>query len=144
MNKDSFIIQDVQPRTDSVKYVVLQAGRGKSKRSSIYVSSFAFSYLEGLIWNKYREYSDQKKLKISKNEWVRIIDGINVAITDIEKNNNKDIKSALKFTISKPKFKVSIIEDKLEDFIAFVKEFVDWVLTKTQTESNITIMKKNY
>jgi hypothetical protein len=144
MNKESFIIQDVEPRTDSIQYVVLQAGKGKTKWSSIYVSSFAFSYVEGLIWDKYREYSVKKKIKIPRNEWVRILDGMETAIARLETMDDiSDIESFLKFSISNPRNALELISDQLDEFVTFFKELLDWLLKQSKISSNITIIK-NY
>jgi hypothetical protein len=144
MNKDSFIIQDVEPRNELVEYVVLQAGRGKTKFSSIYVSSFAFSYFEGLIWDKYREYSMKKKVKIPKQEWIRIIGGVEIAINHLEtRDETADIESILKFSIINPRYPLSMLSELLDDFLGFAKELVEWLLNQTTQESTITVIKKH-
>ncbi|QMS85743.1 hypothetical protein [Candidatus Xianfuyuplasma coldseepsis] len=144
MNTYTFFIQDVLPRTDAVEYIILRAGKGKHKWSSIYVNSLGFSYLEGLIWDKYREYRQQRISKIPSAEWKRILEGFEIA-ADLLRDNQDPEKTELilKYKIVSPMYPISDIIDQIADLERFIRELSIWLQNFTKTEKSISIIK-NY
>ena len=46
-----------------VPFVEIQAGKGKKDDSSTYILAEEFTYIEGIIWDKHREYGMSRKSK---------------------------------------------------------------------------------
>lgn len=92
--------------------------------------------------DKYREYRNQEKSKISSKEWARIIEGIEETKNDL--NNSFDpskVKEILKFEIIKPKNDLNEIVEHIEDFNNMLSDLIIWLNESMKEESHIYIIK---
>ena len=121
MARLDYLIQDTPPSDKSEAYVLLQAGKGKGKFPSLCINPIGFSYIEGLIWDKFREFKRERKNKILSNEWKRILEGFDLALELMNDNQSTlELTKTLKFNVVRPKYS---IDDLLEDHDAFVNMF---------------------
>lgn len=142
MNAHDFSIQ-----TEGLKgtdYIILQSGKGKEDNSSLYMNLIGFSYIEGLLWDKYREYRKQKKTKIPAQEWVRILEGFQVALDSLRSvNQTESIKEVLRFEIINPDYSLSDLNGHLDSFSTMIEGLISWVSEAVKTEKYILILKKH-
>lgn len=144
MKKIDFSIQDTTPRNKKDEFVLLQAGKGKAKYSSIYVHPSGFSYIEGLIWDKFREFNRQKKSKILSNEWERILDGFKLAVEQLKDSSDiAALKHTLKFDLSRPKYSLEYIVEEQENLIVMINEVIEWLAKFVTEEKYIYISYLN-
>lgn len=144
MNSFDFSIQDTLPRNASMNYVELRAGKGKAKWSKIYVNSVGFSYLDGLIWDKHREYGHSKKNKILSADWIRILQGFQFAKDRVKETNSaEELAKILKFGIMNPLHSLSDIELESTQLINLITELTVWIQKACQNEKYIIISHKN-
>lgn len=143
MTNVDFSVQDVVPRNRENEYVLLQAGKGKAKFTKIYINHHGFSYVEGLIWDKYREFSREKITKIHSEDFDRIIEGLRKATTSLEDNlDDLEIKSTLKFNLARPKYKLSHVQENFESFTQMLIEITEW-LSKVISQEKYVYIKYN-
>jgi len=138
-----FSIQEVHSLPKTKEFVGLQAGRGKKDHSIIQVSSKGFSYVEGLIWNKYREYGNKLKSKISSSEWERILKGFNTALQQLSEYETEDeLIKILKFEIMNSKNSLIVALENIDELEGFLSKMIDWISSMIVDEDYILIMKK--
>ena len=144
MGKFDFSIQNAQDLSKSDNHVILQAGKGKKDKSSIHINAIEFSYLEGIIWDNYREYGMKTKSKISSHDWERILNGFQDGINDLSSyKTGDDIKKILRFGIFNPRNPLKDILDQTEEIIGLLTNLKAWVTEWSQLEKQILIIK-NY
>jgi len=143
LKKIDFSIQKIQSMPKAKEYVVLQAGKGKEDNSRIQVTLTGFSYIEGLIWDKYREYGNKLKSKISSNEWNRILDGFKTAQEKLSVYKTEDkLKDILKFDIISSKQPLNDMLDNIDEMEVFLRELSRWISSMIEEESYILVIKK--
>lgn len=124
-------------------YVILQAGRGKKENSSVKVDSKSFSYVEGLIWDKYREYGERAKTKIPSGEWERILIGFSKAVAKLDLYVESDkLEDILKFSIIDSQEPLEDILNQVADLSGLITNITTWITDQTSKESSIYIIKK--
>lgn len=141
VNTNNFKLLYEEQSINNFSYITMCAGRGKSKFSKVFIDEYVFSFIEGLIWDKYREYGSLDEVKISSNEWKRIVEGILVAKEKLSLSSGEEVKKILKFNIFNPANPISEIDDVLESFGTFLDEFSNWVLNSIQSEKYISIIR---
>jgi len=143
MNNANFKILDRSSNLKDTNYVIISAGKGKEDNSKIYIEYYAFSFLEGLIWDKYREYNNRKKIKITSLDIKRILDGIIIAANGLGKVDEKEIKDILKFDLYSPKYPLSDLIENLDYFKDFIIKFTNCILDFAEKEKYIIINREN-
>lgn len=142
MGKFDFSLQNIQNLSKTDNYVTLQAGKGKKDGSSIYINAIEFSYLEGIIWDNYREYGIKAKSKISSHDWERIINGFNDGINDLSTyKSGDDIKKFLRFGIFTPRNPLNDIFDDTDAIKELLITINSWVSKWMKIEKQIFILK---
>lgn len=143
MENYDFSIQDVDKLTNTKNYVVLQAGKGKGEDTSIHINPIEFSYVEGLIWDKHREYGDKVKTKIVSSDCERILTGFKTAKSKLsEYKQGDDIEDILKFDIIQPDNPIIDILDRLADIEILITDLSNWISNAIANEKYILILKK--
>lgn len=142
MGTYDFSIQESKDLVKANDYIIIQAGKGKKENSSIHINYMEFSYIEGLIWDKYREYGTSVKTKISSSEWVRILEGFSEGITDLSKmDNDGDLKSILKFNLFKAKNTLVDMEVQADKITKLLEALILWITPQMKQEKHLTIIK---
>ena len=143
LKKIDFSIEKIQSMPKANEYVVLQAGKGKEDNSRIQVSLSGFSYIEGLIWDKYREYGNKAKSKISSEEWERILEGFKIAQEKLRLYKTEDkLRKMLKFDIIGSKYPLNDMLDNVDEMEVFLSEISNWISSMIREESYILVIKK--
>lgn len=136
-----FLFQPKENLNKGEDYVLVQGGKGKNN-NSIYVKAIEFSYIEGLIWDKHREYTVKKKVKIMSPEWKRIIIGFEEGITALAAYKNTDnLEKLLQFDIFSPRNPVEDVVMYTKEIKQLVVDFKDWVSKEVLEEKSISIIK---
>ncbi len=143
MSKINFKIQYEQSNMSNTDYVLLCAGKGKRDQSKIYIDKYSFSFIEGLIWDKYRQYGNSNKTKISSNEWIRITEGMSVAIEKLGTSKAEEIDSILKFNILSSTNSTTEIISDLENLQNLLSQLIEWVNEVITKEKYILIIKND-
>jgi len=144
MGKLDFSIQNAQDLSKTDNFVILQAGKGKKDKSSIHINAIEFSYLEGIIWDNYREYGMKTKTKISSHDFERIINGFQDGINDLSTyKTGDDIKTILRFGIFNPGNPLKDILDQTDEIKELLTTVKAWVSEWTQSEKHILIIKNH-
>lgn len=137
-----FSIQQVLTLPKTKEYVALQAGKGKEENSIIQVNSIGFSYIEGLIWDKNREYGSKLKSKISSSDWSRILVGFQASIEKLKTYKEEDkIKEILKFEVISSQNSLDNITENIDDIEQLLTEITVWISKMIGIESYISILK---
>ncbi len=140
MTKLDFSIYDKIPKDKDIEYVLLQAGKGKTDYSSIYVNPTGFSYIEGLIWDKFREFNREKKNKIHSNECKRILVGFHLAVELLKDNHDvSELKRTLKFELTLPKYSLDNLLEEQEYFIHMLNKVIEWLTRVVSQEKFVHI-----
>lgn len=128
---------------DIKNFVILQAGKGKKANSVIYVNSIEFSYIEGLIWSKFREYRQtSKKTSISSNDWIRILASFNKGIEDISNYKLGDnIKELLEFDLINPTNPLEDVLNSVNGIAQLLNQISEWIQIWFEVEKKILIIK---
>ncbi len=138
-----FSLQDKETLIKTEKYVMFQSGKGKEDNSQIFIKAYEFSFLEGLIWDKYREYGMRKKTKILSSECERIITGFDEAILPLTNYTAKDdLKKILQFDLFRPQNDVNDVLDSTKEIKELVFELNTWLSKETKEEKYVSIIKK--
>lgn len=144
MGELDFSLQNIQDLSKTDNFVALQAGKGKKDNSSIYVNAIAFSYLEGIIWDNYREYDMKLKSKISSHDWERIINGFQDAIDELSTyKSGDDIKKFLRFGILNPKNPLKDILDSTDEIKELITNVRNWAIKWVKLEKQLLIIKNH-
>lgn len=144
MRTYDFSIQNT-PTSKEENYVTFKAGKGKSDNSVIYVPYSGFSFLEGIIWDKFREYDNSRKAKIASHEWNRIIEGFQTSYDKLKSLNNvSEMKKVLKFEIFQSEYPLEDISNQCNEIVSLLEHLIKWISEFTTTEKHITITKKVY
>ncbi len=141
MSSNIFKIYKDTKELNKESYVTLTAAKGKKENSVIYINMDAFSYIEGLIWDKYREYGSSKKVKISSDDWKRILEGIVVASNTLTASV-EELEQTLKFEIYSPANDLTDLLGVLDTFKSYLQEFVQCMNQLVLLEKYIIIQKK--
>ena len=143
MEKLDFSIQDANTLTKKDSYVTLQAGKGKDHKS-IHFNAIGFSYIEGLIWDKHREYGNSSKTKISSPDWTRILEGFEISSKELsEFKSGDDIKEILKFEIFSPPHPLDNILEQTTELKKLLNDLSAWLYNVVNKEKYILILKNN-
>ena len=142
MNRLNFKLYQTPVAEHSGGYVVLQVGKGKKNQPSIYVENNVFDYIRGIIWNKYREFGDQKKInQINNDDWNRILIGFKEAIANL--NNCKkaeDIKNILLMPNQLDLDDEAILQSK-DNIQEFIRLLVEWIENNLRKEKYILVIQ---
>jgi len=142
MEEFQFKTYDLDSSVLKDEYTILQAGNGKKDDASIKIDAKAFSFIEGLIWDKYREYGNEDKTKIDKSEWDRIIAGFENAVVKLDNYENTDnLMKILKFGIIGSKHEIIDVTDSIEDLKQLIKELALWLSNKIKKNKYIYVIK---
>lgn len=139
MNKDTFHISYNQDQQIEKEIIILQLGKGKKAYEKIVLNKTVFSYIEGIIWDKYREYRNTKIQKIASTDWIRIIDGLESSLESIK--NGIPLKTALKFNMSTPKNNLNDMETLKDELKIFMTHILDWLKANIDKEKFIYLLK---
>lgn len=144
MNQYDFNTYTLDSNESNDGFVVLHAGKGKKKSNSLKIDSKAFSYVEGILWDKHREYGDERKTRIFSSEWSRIIEGFKEAITELKTiNKTDDIEGILKFDIIGEKQPLEDLLGRTDELALLLENIVEWVEHTVKKERYILIIKPN-
>lgn len=143
MEKFDFSIQDIKSLSKSDDYVILQAGKGRNS-DPIHVNSTEFSYVEGLIWDKHREFENKKKTKIPSPDWTRILEGFDIASKELsEFKQGDDIKDILKFELFNPTNPLKDILNYTDEIKTLLGDLTTWI-SNVVTEEKFVLIIKNH
>lgn len=122
--------------------VQLQVGKGKKNQPSIYVESTAFDCIRGIIWNKHREFSHQKKInQISNEDWVRCIKGLKDAVGALESCEDSNHLTKILYTPNHLLSEKELMFEHKHDIQQFLKDVILWVETHLKKEKYILIIQ---
>ena len=114
--------------------VQLQAGKGKEANSSIYIASAIFEFVEGVIWERHREYGNSRKSKIHDSDWKRINEGFSDAIKELEQAQNpKDLTTVLQVSTHQEVFSLEDVFAKKAELQTLFKELITWIESKSSS-----------
>lgn len=140
--KYDFSIQDEASLQNAEDCIVITCGKGKKDDNKIYIKAVEFSYIEGLIWDKYREYGSKVKTKISSQDWSRILEGFNECSTRLSNFVATDnIKEILQFNLYRSKYPVADVLNDIAELNELVKTVAVWLEANVKNEKHITILK---
>ena len=143
MGKYDFSIQSLQNLSKTSDYIILHRGKGKDEDTSVFLDKIEFSYLEGIIWNKYREFGSRLKKKILASDCKRIITGFEEALEDIALYKQGDnLKEVLKFEMINPNHPLSDIEDQMNLIEELIRNLLIWFNGAMEEEKYITLIIK--
>lgn len=144
MEQYDFTLYDLNETNLQDNFIIIQSGKGKKKNTSIKLDAKAFSFVEGLIWNKYREYGNESKTRILSSEWPRILNGFQDAVDDLEVTQKEnELDDILKFEIFKPKYEMDDILQLIEQLKKLIVDLITWISKKITEEKYIYIIKTN-
>ncbi|MFH5882546.1 hypothetical protein [Liberiplasma polymorphum] len=123
-------------------YVLFQAGKGKKNQPSIYIENSVFDFIRGIIWNKYREFGNQKKInQINNDDWNRILAGFKEAVVDLKNcKSAKDIKSIL-FIPNQIDLESEAIFQSKENIQELITALIEWLETNLKKAKYILIIQ---
>ena len=143
MSKFDFTLYQ-NPKDLELPYIQLQVGKGKKHQPSLYIDSQAFDCIRGVLWNKYREFSNQKLINhINNDDWLRILNGLEIALKDLD-----TIKDAneLVAALSTPNH-LLLHKDRMFDqrnvLQQFIEELINWIKTHLKKEKYILVVQKS-
>ena len=138
-----FSFQDSIDNKDKNNYVMLKAGKGRKNNSLVYIKRLEFSYLEGIIWDKYRGYGTREKTKILSSEWNRIIGGFDEVATKLKGfKDGDDLDRILEFNLINPKNPVEDVLGHTAEIGTLIEEVSGWLKKQVEEEKYIFIMKE--
>lgn len=144
MGTFNFSLQNGKELSKADNFVILQAGKGKKDSSSIHINAIEFSYLEGIIWDNYREYGMKSKTKVTSHDWERIINGFQDGINDLSTYKaGDDIKTILKFDIFNPRNPLKDILEETDAIKELINTVRNWIIEWSQLEKTISIIKNH-
>jgi hypothetical protein len=140
--KYDFSIQDANSLQSTEDYVKIMCGKGKKDDNVLYIKAVEFTYLEGLIWDKYREYGSKDKTKISSSDWSRILAGIYECTERLSTYvETDDLKVILQFNLYRSKSPMNDILDHVKELTELLKAFSSWLEDNLKNEKHLTIVK---
>ncbi len=123
-------------------YVQFQIGKGKKQQPSVYMESYAFDCIRGVIWNSHREFGHQKKVnQINNADWVRCLNGLKEAALELE--TCKDPEHLMDI-LSIPNHLFShkaVVFERKDDLQKFLQDIVLWVEKHLKKEKYILIIR---
>ncbi|TVP95725.1 MAG: hypothetical protein EA374_03340 [Acholeplasmatales bacterium] len=134
-----------KPIFDSkTSYIQLQVGKGKKQQPSIYIDSEAFDCIRGVIWNKHREFGNQKKInQINNDDWCRILKGFEEAIVNLKACTDADqLIDVLAIRNQFASQKESIFAHK-EALQQFIRTLIQWIEMHLKKEKYILIIQND-
>ena len=135
------MVQTTKPNKQDGIFVEVRSGKGDS--SSLYVDAIAFSYLDGLIWDKHREYGNKIKTKIHAAEWLRILDGFTKAAEKLDECKNEcDLVDVLKFDLINPNHPLADVQSRTTDLATLIRAVQSFVSEKITTEKLVFIIQQ--
>ncbi len=125
-------------------YIQLQVGKGRKKQPSIYIDSDAFDCIRGVIWNKHREFADQKMInQINNDDWFRILKGFEEAMADLKESTESeqliDILSLSKHLVPK----IDLLFEQKDALYQFMQALTQWVEMHLKKEKYILIIQND-
>ncbi|AIO19485.1 hypothetical protein KQ51_01609 [Candidatus Izimaplasma bacterium HR1] len=143
-SKLDFLFQDKNDLVKTSDYVLIQAGKGRRDNSSIHIKAVEFSYVEGLIWDKYREYGIKKKIKITSSDWERILTGFEESLEPLEVyKSGDDLEDILKFELFRAQNPINNVVEYTKEIKHLLTELTSWILSHVENEKHITIIKQH-
>ena len=123
-------------------FVEIQAVKSRKNRTSIFIRSLEFTLLEGIIWDKHREYGMSQESKILYSDWVRIMEGFEATTKTLQQVSTT---SALNTTLKLRNYNNEISIDALladkKTLIDFIDNFVNWLKQHQDKKSYTMIIK---
>lgn len=142
MEKLDFTLHLKEDFSKGIPYVEMQAGKGKKADSSVYILSEEFTYIEGVIWDKHREYGMSRKSKINTSDWARIMGGFNDAIVEIEGcTTDNDLIEVLKLRNHLDETHLELVFQHKSLLIQLFHDLIEWLKAHIHTEKYILINK---
>jgi hypothetical protein len=138
---DFTLYHDTTAITDRA-FVELQVGKGRRIHNSVFIRSDEFVYIEGVIWDKHREYGMSTESKILDTDWIRIIEGFEKAMIELQTASTpEDITRILKLRNHQEndalpealKYKSSIIQ--------FFADIITWLRENLIKKAHVIIIK---
>lgn len=140
MKTYDFSIYNNRPAGQEGQLVEVRSGKGHD--SSVYIDHVVFSYLDGLIWDKHREYGNKIKTKIHAAEWQRILEGFSKAADKLEECNKEcDLADVLKFEVINPNYPLSDIKEVMPEMAVLIRALWSWITNKISTEKLVFIIQ---
>ena len=138
-----FRIYNKKEISSDSEYVKMQAGKGRKADGSIHIKFNEFKYIEGIIADKYREYSMSTKSKISSSDWSRIMEEFTVASVDLVNCKTQDeVDDILKLRTYDSHIDLESVLEHKDEIIKLLTGVNTWLTKKTQDEHYILILKK--
>lgn len=139
----NFKLYQEAPETKT-PYIQLQVGKGKKKQPSVFMDIDVFEYIKGIIWNKYREFGNHKKInQINNDDWRRILSGFEEVILNLDDASTPD---QLMRMLSIPNHLYSqkgIIFEHKNELKTFIKELTEWIETNLKKEKYILVIEND-
>ncbi len=129
---------------DRKECIEIQLGRQKKKKfkdTSVFFSSESFIPLGQTIWNNFREYQPNSNVKISTNEWLKIIRGLN-KLSELLQDSvyNEELLDLLRFkTEDQKNLYKSDFTSINKNIDNMIKSFITWIEPNLQDHDYITI-----
>jgi hypothetical protein len=144
MNALDFTFFTNKSSLEGQPFVTLQAEKGKRVLDTILLHSDTFSFIEGIIWYKHREYGNNQQSKINAIDWIRITEGF------IETVNHLKTCSSPQEMLKLLHLPSHLDNDELENAYSLLPELIDfftnlitWIRQHTPKKSHIMIIKQN-
>jgi len=143
MENLDFKLHRLEELPKGVPFVEIQAGKGKKDDSSTYILAEEFTYIEGIIWDKHREYGMSRKSKINSNDWSRIMGGFDIAIKELGTcTDQEQLTEILQLRNHQDYNPLSAVFKKKAELIQLYQDFSTWLVNHIDTEKYILIHKK--
>lgn len=142
MENLDFTLHKLEELPSGVPFVEIQAGKGKRDNSSIYVLAEEFTYIEGIIWDKHREYGMSRKSKINRVDWDRIMEGFDDAIDELGTcKDQEDLTEILKLRNHQEYNPLGSVFEKKLNLIQLFHDLKIWLNNHVPKEKFIMINK---
>jgi len=142
MENLDFKLRELEGLPKGIPFVEIQAGKGKKDNSSTYILAEDFTYIEGIIWDKHREYGMSRKSKINSNDWSRIMGGFDQAITELGTCTNEDqLTEILQLRNHQGDNPLGTVFEKKALLIQLFHDMNKWLKNHIHTEKYILIIK---
>jgi len=144
MNGFDFTLYQLPTNKPDTPYIHLQVGKGKKKQSSLYMALEAFECISGVIWNKHREFENQKHInQINNDDWPRILSGLSEVVVKLNACTEPDqLIRVLSIRNHLDNQKHMIFEQK-EQLQSFITELSQWIETHLKKEKYILIIRND-
>lgn len=140
----NFELYQTPMSNQNTAYTQFQIGKGKKPNTSVYMDNHTFDCIKGVIWNKHREFSNQRKInQINRDDWQRVLKGFVEAIEQLKTStDSKQLIDVLSMPNHLATQQENIFAQKLA-LQQFIKALVAWIEKNLQGEKYILIIQNN-